>query len=1632
MQPWRGGAHLSSTSAFSHPSSSDTPPPAFTSLAPPHRGRGRGRGPPRGGKASTRGAGAPGFARSNLSWRRPDDVGEEPQQDESEGGRDGEEDDHGAAAAAAAAKSAFAAFGDPGSFGAFGGGGSSGGAAGGGGSAFGGGGGSAFGGGGSAFGGGGTSAFGGSAFGGSTSAFPSSSSSSSSTPSAFAPSSTPSAFSTTTAKPPLFRPLSPIPNGHTEEDEEGGEEEEDDEEDELADEPTQPAPKRAPGQISTLEVLGEDSDARKKRFEATLPNNRYLEARLIALPFYFCPKLTSLPRICVQLKPLRDQQRLAAIKSGLIPDPSKPMRLDEATDFQGTCEEMCPEWEREEREYQNNVDPLERYPGTTRIDPSRAVKAFHRPAAGNDAPLPSDVRPPPVLHQTLDYLFHTLLPTLPLATTHPFLRDRTRSIRQDFTVQNVRGRSAIEAHERIARYHILALGALREQSGFSESQELEQLRKVLKSLNEFYDDARIHDPSSSFPNEPEFRSYHLLTHLRDPDVVWSTELLPLPVFLHPLLQTALSLHRLAQKSNLPRGERASLNAFSRFFKLVGDPSVPYLFGCILSTHFPSIRLHALEALRSAYLKQHSAFPLRTLAKVLGCDDEDEARSVCEGFGVVVRPDERGKMVAELHKGAVLKSATLKPRVSRRLVEAKRGNASYQDVIDGKLTGAAGSVEAIPQTPSLASASASGGAFSFPPVTTAAALLPIKPAAPSALLAPPPAAVTPLNSSSPVTTPVPTPPPSVHPFSAAPAASTAGLNATAAAFVPAFGAPTASTAPPPAASAAPVRPSLPSFPSAAAAPFPGLAPSAQPFSFATRPAAAPPALATSAPLSAAAPSFSFVPAPAQTAPPAAPAATAGADLRPTKRLPPSSLRTAVTASPFVPSTTSTAALSPRLPTALSPTITSSSRRVSTTLPLSVPPPHTHHLPLTSPGLHHASLSVASHLTAAAAAKRTALVTALAAALAEELLRDALQGPVRRAAEGATKERWKAISAAERAAKAQLAREVAERARGEMERLLVREGAVKAAKEEVLRRRALKGWVERTRRSVEEKEREEERAREWREVVRGLRGERKRREEDEKEDGDEELIDVEEEEDVGMAGMGEVGIDFGGLSLGGLGGEREAKEKERRVMSAKERDREMAERLREAAETRARIWSRGTFLNLLASHLSSALSSHYLSFRPTFTTLVLSSAPDSPFAAWLACKFDLSADEGRAEMDTPYADLEVRMLQEDEELEEEERASTGLVVFDCTRRKGEAFDWPAARTRLAGLVEQVSANSLFPPAVLVVLCPDRALSASEEASLRLTVFNNLNLSALPSVSASSVYIAHLDGAETDFDAEAKKLFEAFKVRKERESRPFSRYLTPLVNAWRTSMARAYAHLVDPSSAPAFVAIYLQELQAVVGEAEPAIKPRRRERLVLKPLPAGAGTFRSTLESYAALPDFRSAGNFPDLVTSLAQRPPVSDLSLARLLLELLANFVLSTFSSSTTLQGTLDTALPSSLSLVEASLAKAEERVRLAAEKEKQREKENERQVGLGGFLSLPSTPNGVMGGKKRRASAAPAEAELSSPKKPAVTVPSTPLTNGNAHSRRSGTPSPPATPSRRIERLEALEGLLKDARALLAQ
>lgn len=68
---------------------------------------------------------------------------------------------------------------------------------------------------------------------------------------------------------------------------------------------------------------------------------------------------------------------------------------------------------------------------------------------------------------------------------HLFIRDRTRSIRQDFAIQHTSDSITISCHERIARFHVVALHEMRSapvredasHEVYSEQQEVEQLNK---------------------------------------------------------------------------------------------------------------------------------------------------------------------------------------------------------------------------------------------------------------------------------------------------------------------------------------------------------------------------------------------------------------------------------------------------------------------------------------------------------------------------------------------------------------------------------------------------------------------------------------------------------------------------------------------------------------------------------------------------------------------------------------------------------------------------------------------------------------------------------------------------------------------------------------------------------------------------------------------------------------------------------------------------------------------------------------------------------------------------------------------------------------------------------------------------
>ncbi|KLO12076.1 hypothetical protein SCHPADRAFT_436815 [Schizopora paradoxa] len=227
------------------------------------------------------------------------------------------------------------------------------------------------------------------------------------------------------------------------------------------------------------------------------------------------PAMNGANKTWEELVKAREEERARAIREGKMDDPLIPKRLDEAITIVGTCPDMCPEFERYRRERENNLDKLECIIGpdgkpTKKVDHARAVKIYER--GQGDKIIPSDLRPAPVLKRTLDYLFYTLLSAHAFSDAQAFVRDRSRAVRNDFTIQQDTSPTAIESFERCTRFHILSLHMMYGVQGFDRALEIQQGMNSLLSLKEFYDDTRTQYQS---PNELEMRIYHRLGLIRD-------------------------------------------------------------------------------------------------------------------------------------------------------------------------------------------------------------------------------------------------------------------------------------------------------------------------------------------------------------------------------------------------------------------------------------------------------------------------------------------------------------------------------------------------------------------------------------------------------------------------------------------------------------------------------------------------------------------------------------------------------------------------------------------------------------------------------------------------------------------------------------------------------------------------------------------------------------------------------------------------------------------------------------------------------------------------------------------------------------------------------------------------------------
>ncbi|KAL8818607.1 MAG: hypothetical protein Q9223_002787 [Gallowayella weberi] len=407
----------------------------------------------------------------------------------------------------------------------------------------------------------------------------------------------------------------------------------------------------------------------------------------------------------------RKQERKNAIRDGLLADPDKPTTLANAITIIGKCQEMCAEFERVQRVVQFMVDDCEKVPHsqeTIRVpSEDRMVKRYRRPAAGYEEQLPSDIRPPLVLQKTLDYLMDEVVGgSEPLANVHKFVWDRTRAIRNDFSIQQVTKvedlRIAISCFERIARFHILSLHQLAGTSetsvDFDAYQEREQLNNTLLSLIYYYDDSRHRFVS---PNEPEFRAYCIIFEIQDqrPDLEDRAQNWPAAILKDQRVKTAMKLYATAASASDLQGplRPPAPNAIAQanvplFFNLIQSPAVPYLMACVAEIYFNKVRRTALDTIWKAYKVKRGGnaiiedWTLSDMTENLGFDDEDQAQIFCEEHGFTV--SERDNREAYVDLGSVAgrylsdSNPSRKQPFSTLLVEQKRRGRTLPAVING--------------------------------------------------------------------------------------------------------------------------------------------------------------------------------------------------------------------------------------------------------------------------------------------------------------------------------------------------------------------------------------------------------------------------------------------------------------------------------------------------------------------------------------------------------------------------------------------------------------------------------------------------------------------------------------------------------------------------------------------------------------------------------------------------------------------------------------------------------------------------------------------------------------------------------------------------------------------------------------
>ncbi|KAK1317962.1 hypothetical protein QJS10_CPA05g00754 [Acorus calamus] len=310
-----------------------------------------------------------------------------------------------------------------------------------------------------------------------------------------------------------------------------------------------------------------------------------------------------------------------------------PTVEDRGGPFIGTCPDMCPAKERAQRERLRDLSAFERLNGNPgKTSSSLAVKKFCRTISASEMAV-ADIRPLPVLQDTLRYLFRLLETSgYQFEMVHDFVFDRMRSIRQDLSLQHIVNDQAIQMYEEMVKFHIIANHKLPKNSDKSlHHLNMEQLTKCLISLYDMY---AINRKSNSInKNEAEFYSFYVLLHLGSNSQAMGDSL---SLWFRKLAYPIVTSNEMCFARSLLRYFR--LGNYKRFFSTAAT-EVSFLQLCLIEPFLNELRALAISYINYSCYKLHS-YPVAHLSVILMMK-ETETESLCEACGLEICIDEDG-------------------------------------------------------------------------------------------------------------------------------------------------------------------------------------------------------------------------------------------------------------------------------------------------------------------------------------------------------------------------------------------------------------------------------------------------------------------------------------------------------------------------------------------------------------------------------------------------------------------------------------------------------------------------------------------------------------------------------------------------------------------------------------------------------------------------------------------------------------------------------------------------------------------------------------------------------------------------------------------------------------------------------